>query len=253
MDDPPFSLLRRVARVSSTVARIRLGNRARRFRNSRSIRVHTEGMADRARLDELMRMEFSNLTAQFQANEEMGERRVALLVTLTAGLGAAAAFAHEHLGAKDLPELWLGVNAAWLLFGYLTLLRILQRNAVSDRYKLRLRELRKWFVDEGDTDGRRHLPFDPYGAEETHRAGLRFFAGSGGKGGYAELVAFVNSMTAGALGWQLGFWAGWFFGPAQGATLQRPVGAAFGLLFGWLWWRRQAVLAEHFYVRARTS
>lgn len=213
--------------------------------------MHTEGMADRERLNELMRMEFANLTAQFQANEEMGEKRVALLVTLTAGLGAGAGFVHEHLGAKGLPELWLLVNAAWLLFGYLTLLRILQRNAVAERYKRNLRKLRQWFVEERDADGRRHLPFDPHGPEETPRSGLRFFAASGGRGGYAELVAFVNSITAGALGWQLGYWAGWMFSPTLGASLERPAGAAFGVLGGWLWWRAQASLAERFYNQGR--
>lgn len=198
-----------------------------------------------AKREELIRLEYANLSAQFVANEEMGERRVALLVTLTAGLGAAAAFAHEKLGGQAFPEMWLGVNVAWLLFGYLTLLRILKRNKATDFYKARLRALRQWFVDEGDEALRRSLPFDPWNEEREARAGLRFRMSQGGTGGYAELVAFVNAMTAGALGWQMTYW------PQQADARQHaPVRwAALGVaaLFAWLWWRWQARLAERYY------
>jgi hypothetical protein len=198
-----------------------------------------------AKREELIRLEYANLTAQFVANEEMGERRVALLVTLTAGLGAAAGFAHEKLGGQGFPELWLGVNVAWLLFGYLTFLRILKRNKATDFYKARLRALRQWFVEAGDEELRRKLPFDPWNEERESRAGLRFRMSRGGTGGYAELVAFVNSMTAGALGWQVSCLL--LQGMGLHFAILRLACLAVTALSAWLWWRRQATLAERYY------
>lgn len=193
------------------------------------------------RVCELMRMEYEYLTASFLANEEMGEKRIALFVTLTAGLGAAAGFAYEKMGGQAFPELWLGVNLAWLLFGYLTLLRILKRNKTTDDHIHRLQVLRQWFVAPEDEAARRYLPFDPYGSWKPPREGLDFH----GNGGYAEVVAFVNSMIAGALGWQLAHYlilvTGMLF-PGQ-----RLFVTAVAALVAWIWWQRQSSLAERRY------
>jgi hypothetical protein len=96
------------------------------------------------RIHELVKLEFEHVTSQFTANEEMGEKRVALFVSLTAGLGAAAVLAGDKLGpaqALSSSGIFIAVNVAWLLFGYLTFLRIVQRNVTTDRYKAQLRQL----------------------------------------------------------------------------------------------------------------
>jgi hypothetical protein len=158
------------------------------------------------RVHELMTLEYEHVSDQFVANEEMGEKRVALFVSLTAGLGAAAVLGGEKLGGDRLPALpglLIAVNAAWLLFGYLTFVRIVQRNITTDRYKAQLRQLRRWFVGEDDEVARALLPYDPYGPPDAGRAGLQFSARRGGKGGYAELIALITAAIGGGLAWQV--------------------------------------------------
>ena len=109
------------------------------------------------RLNWLIHHEYQYLTEQLVRNEEMGEKRVGLFVTLTSGLGAAAVLAREKLTSAspvDFPEISIAVNAAWLVLGYVTFLRILHRNAATDDLKLQLRRIRKWFVEEGDDSAR---------------------------------------------------------------------------------------------------
>lgn len=158
------------------------------------------------KLHELITLEYKYLTDQFIKNEEMGEKRVALFVSLTAGLGAAAVLVRENFGDNSpvsFPEMFIAITFAWFLFGYLTFLRIVHRNATTDKYKKQLRKLRSWFVREEDSDGRLLIPYDPFGPPDTERTGLTFRGGSGGKGGYAELVGLINLVIAGALAWQL--------------------------------------------------
>jgi hypothetical protein len=65
-------------------------------------RVEAREQAD-VRVKELMAMEYEYLTQQFIANEEMGEKRVNLFLTLSAGLGAAALVAADKLDANAPP------------------------------------------------------------------------------------------------------------------------------------------------------
>lgn len=155
------------------------------------------------RVQILITMDLKYLTDQFLRNEEMGEKRVALFVSLTAGLGAASLVARERLPSVLYPELFITITVMWLLFGYLTFLRIVQRNITTDNYKKQLRKLRKWFVEEGDQRGRSVIPYDPYGPPDKGRTGLTFRGSQGGRGGYAELVALINCGISGALAWQI--------------------------------------------------
>ena len=154
------------------------------------------------RFHELVHMEYDYLTTQFLKNEEMGEKRVGLLVTLTAGIGAAALLARDQ-GSADLSisvtGLFIVILAVWLSIAYLTLLRIIRRNAITDRLKSQLRQLRKWYVSE-ESPNRRYLPYDPYKESDQRRGGLKLVSGHGG---YADLTALIVSLTAGALVWLL--------------------------------------------------
>jgi hypothetical protein len=151
---------------------------------------------------DLLVLDYEYLTEQLIANEEMGEKRVGLFVSLTAGLGAAAVLVLEKFGdggATSHHELFFVVNVAWLLFGYLTFSRIIHRNVTTDDIKRQLDCIRGWFVAESDSPTLRdHLPYDP-DKPFVHRTGLKFFRG---KGGYAELVALINAVLTGAVGWQ---------------------------------------------------
>jgi len=151
------------------------------------------------RWNELVTIEYKYISDLFRANEEMGEKRVALFVSLSAGLGAAALVAKE-VWRGTFPGIFLAVNVAWLLFGYLTFLRVVHRNTVTDKYKRQLRNLRQWFVDEGDVKVLKLIPYDPYGPPDDQHPPLRFFSGNGG---YAELAGLINAIAAGAFGWQI--------------------------------------------------
>jgi hypothetical protein len=198
-----------------------------------------------SRFKDLIEMEFQYLSNQFISNEELGEKRVAFFVTLTAGIGAAALIAQEKTGNADsipVSLILLGINVVWLLFGYLTFLRILRRNVQTDRLKVQLQNVRKWFVAESNPD-RHFLPWDPHGKQPPLRKGLQFF---GGTGGYAEMVALTIATTTGTLAWQLvsfmlsDEWKGkidfWLPHSAAGMLL--------ALLTAWLTWGGLAALVH---------
>jgi hypothetical protein len=162
------------------------------------------------RLNSLFTVEHEHLSAQFISNEEMGETRVTLFLTLSAGLGAAVLLAWEKLESNsfvDISILLLAITLLWSVFGYLTFLRMVNRNATTDEYKRQFRNLRSWFVEPRDMRAREILPYDPYERYDVH-TGLSLWRG---KGGYAELVALLNSFLTGAIGWQ-----------AVNLVLQRP-------------------------------
>jgi hypothetical protein len=208
------------------------------------------------KLGDLIAMEFEAITEQFVANEEMGEKRIGLFASLTAGLGAAAALIldkKEFSAASSslwVHELFLVTTVAWLLFGYLTFRRIVTRNNVTDGYKEKLTRLRRWYVRGSEA---RDLPFLPYNPEEADepRKGLRFNA----KGGYAELTALINAAIVGALGWQLVQYA---FALAGSSLEFAPryhnwLGLAVGVVGAALAWRQQGIIASRLYRQAFES
>lgn len=198
--------------------------------------------------DELIRMEYEYLTRQFMSNEEMGEKRVGLLVTLTAGIGAALLLANGS-DSPGLPVpaslLFIVITVLWLFVAYLTFLRIVHRNVVTDRLKIQLRRLRSSLVAEGDSR-RQYLPYDPYGPKPGLHSGLSLVSGNGG---YAELTAFVVSVTTGALAWQIDALAG------LGATRDGPndpgalISAAIAILVAVGVWYALAALARRKYAK----
>jgi len=200
------------------------------------------------KLQELIPADYKYLTEQFVSNEAMGEKRVALFVSLTAGLGAAAVLAQEKLEAASsdgIPAVLVGVNLAWLLLGVVTLQRIVHRNTETDKVKAQLDRLRRWYVGVGDEVGLSYLPYDPYGAPRR-RKGLSLFKGNGG---YAELVGLINAMVAAALGWQLVEYA---VGYVRDMPTDLPAASvlyapAAALLVGIAAWMRQDRLALRHY------
>lgn len=203
-----------------------------------------------ARAHELVAAEYGYLTQQFIANEEMGEKRVSLFVALTAGLGAAAVIAAEKLLNKSPSSFYLllAINIAWLLFGYLTFLRILHRNITSDRYKEQLQTLRSWFVKQDDVESLKVLPYPPYAPAQPRRS-LRFFASRGGKGGYAELVALINAMIAAALVFQVAhILARWpFVSSAMSGSRLEVISVIAAIVGGVVAWVAQSRAADRAY------
>lgn len=152
------------------------------------------------RLEALISREHEYLNQLFISNEEMGEKRVSLFLTLTTGIGAAAVLAADKIGLGGFHLVFLAVAFVWFLFGYVTFIRVVRRNLVADKLKVQLCAVRKWYVAETDTAGLEFLPYNPYAGKKEHdfHTKLQF-----SRGGYAELVALIDSAIAFAFGWEL--------------------------------------------------
>lgn len=198
-------------------------------------------MNKESRTAELLKMEYQYLNNSFISNEDMGEKRVSLFMTLTAGLGAAVLVALDKLSDRSPPValLLLAISLAWFVLGYLTLLRILHRNLATDRYKRQLSRLREWFVARDDADALAALPYPPYRDDDQKGREFRF----GHRGGYAELVGFINALIAAAIGFQLTAFVLSLVTPtvpAGAALWLEGTMAVLGLLVAWRYQRRLA-------------
>ena len=100
--------------------------------------------SDSAKFDELVLHEYDHLGESMLANEESGEKRVTFFITLCGAVGAGIGFV---IGRPDLglPERFLaGLTLIVLLvLGYATFVRVVVRNAASDRYKNQLARIRQ--------------------------------------------------------------------------------------------------------------
>jgi 8-oxo-dGTP pyrophosphatase MutT (NUDIX family) len=146
--------------------------------------------------DEFLLHEYDHLGQSLLANEESGEKRVVFFLTLCGVVGAALGFVIGE-GTVDAPERGLVAVSLMVLFvlGYATFLRVVVRNAASDRYKNQLARLRQRFLG-GQTDPRiAFLPFNPYVFSRRKR---RISVWRLGKGGWAETMALVESLIGGS-------------------------------------------------------
>lgn len=135
---------------------------------------------------------FANL---FSQNEEAGDKRVNFFITrITAMIAALAALVEVSKRRDSLDEValrWIAVFALLLLliFGVLTLLRIIKRNRVSDEYKGFMDAIRDHF-QEWDDRLENYQPFGKSGKSKRRRLGT---------GGLAETVVTLNSVIVAAL------------------------------------------------------
>jgi 8-oxo-dGTP pyrophosphatase MutT (NUDIX family) len=149
------------------------------------------------RFKDLMLHEYDHVGQSLLANEEGGEKRVTFFITLCGAVGAGLGFV---LGRTEfgLPErLLVGLTSVVLLvLGYATFLRVIVRNAASDRYKTQLARIRQYFLSSEADRRLNFMPFHPFtkNLRETGKSAWRF-----GKGGWAETVALVESLLAGGL------------------------------------------------------
>jgi len=125
-------------------------------------------------------------------NEEVGERRVQFLVTLTTaicgGVAGLSAYYGERLPSETLDVVLVGGMCAVFIFGLLTFLRLLQRNRVTDSYKAALDYLRGQAKKLSPGLAELELPLG--------RTGSRFL-----RGGLAETTAAANSFTISVIAW----------------------------------------------------
>jgi putative (di)nucleoside polyphosphate hydrolase len=148
--------------------------------------------------EKLLLAEYQFFTNSFWKNEEIGEKRVEFFITLTtaiiAGIVALVTSEPANFSQTDVLQIATAALAGTFLFGFMTFLRMLHRNRVTDEYKeivSYLREqLQKRSVSLSDYD----LPF------RLHKRLLR--------GGLAETVALMNSIIVAIIVtlWSRGGW-----------------------------------------------
>jgi predicted secreted protein len=137
--------------------------------------------------EDFLLVEYRNLADSFWRNEEAGERRVNLFITLvTAVISALVALATRGARTNFDDAIMLLALLALLALGSVTFLRMLRRNQVTDEYKRAMDAIRAFFK-EGDERLRDYEPFK--------RTGRKV-----GRGGLAEMVAVLNGVIAGAIG-----------------------------------------------------
>ena len=196
--------------------------------------------------EQLLLNEYSYISGCFVDNEELGERRVQLYISLsTAILTALAAIGGgiPFLGVEADPKLFLIGSIVLLLFGIVTLNRIINRNIVTDRYCRNLDVIRRYFVSPGD-ERIQYLPFNPYGKPKARRIdkgwnplfSLR-------KGGLLETVVLWNSLIFAAFAISLSVLAF----SKTGTILQIASYGLIGLLVFVTGWASQVIYARKKY------
>ena len=122
---------------------------------------------------ELLIADYKYLCDSFRENEQIGERRIKFFITLvTAVLAACATLITSNNGfintKEDYERLVIAVIFFSLFFllviGIITLLRMIQRNRVTDGYKRDLDEIRQRFKDYFDKNNALE-DYAPFGAQ----------------------------------------------------------------------------------------
>src|SRR5215218_9450162 len=132
---------------------------------------------------------YDHLEASLRANEDAGDRRVGLLLTVVGSAGVAIGLIGERLDEGVL-GVAAGVLAAAAAFGWVTLQRVITRDVTTSHLKIDLRRMREAVFPEGDPL-RRAMPFMalPMAAVGRRRRPLR-----PALGGLFEMTAAVNAL-----------------------------------------------------------
>ncbi|UCG12246.1 MAG: hypothetical protein JSU72_17375 [Deltaproteobacteria bacterium] len=160
--------------------------------------------------------EYQSHRDAFWHNEELGESRLNFFVTLTTAVIAALAVRERGFlvsGGEVDPIFFYGLGAV-LLFGVVTLVRIIRRNLVSHEYLRANARIRRYFTDR-DQEILRHLYYKPWDDRPQRKKEWNQIF-SLGTGGLVETIALVNSLIVAALcalftrsypGWMIGLLA----------------------------------------------
>src|SRR5215475_4311010 len=102
------------------------------------------------KFEEFLIAEHEQLSEAFLRNEEDGEKRVTFLITLAGGAGAVLAFLHEDERWRGDLFVSFGL-AALLILGFVTYLRVINRNLAADSYLDGLNRVRRYFLEHTTT------------------------------------------------------------------------------------------------------
>lgn len=153
---------------------------------------------------DFMLEEYKHHFADFERSEEIGEHRVNFFITLvTAVFGAFGVLVGKLIfenGDFDITKYYLIINAAllaMLLFGILTLARVIHRNLVSDRELRAMGRIRRYFVEK-DPEIYPFLYYKPRDDTPARKKEWKDLA-SFRTGGLVETVMLINSFIAAIL------------------------------------------------------
>lgn len=142
--------------------------------------------------------EYQAVQEAFQRNEEMGERRVNLLLTFVGAVLAALTAGFIGEDRKTAAAASIAGLAALLLFGLSTLARIIRRNLKSTEYLRAAAAIRAYFA-QASPEVTSHLTFGTTPAKLwRRRVWCELF--SLRVGGAADNVELVNGLVAAGLG-----------------------------------------------------
>lgn len=155
---------------------------------------HEESLqGDDQAVRELLLRELDYYGRAFWSNEEGGEKRVSVFLSLTAALIAVVGFL-----VGDVPELdrllvpLIVALVILLLFGRVVLVRLIKRNLDSEGYKEAMAMARAWFVERypGVEAYLYHQPLSPRRPRGISTWNL-------GTGGWLQTVLVANAILAG--------------------------------------------------------
>ncbi|HET7698253.1 MAG TPA: hypothetical protein VFK57_21235 [Vicinamibacterales bacterium] len=176
--------------------------------------------AARERVPEFLIVEYQLTTESLLKNEESGERRAAFFLTLAGAAGAVLAFAFDGdqpvFERARLAPAVVVVGTVVLLFGWMTVIRLIERQVTTDKLIFALRDLRRLFISRADAAIAPNAFLQPYG--DPPGRSLKTF--SLARGGWLESVEAVNAVICFAIvGGAIRWWrpdAGWW--PLVGAA-----------------------------------
>lgn len=143
---------------------------------------------------EFLLQEFDHISKSIIGNEEFGEKRVTFFTSLTTIVTGLFGFI-DIINNKSVFFLFL----AWiflLLFGIMTLKRIIRRNISTDEHKDQLDKIRQYFLKK-DKAILNYLSFRPTGYNQRKRKSIEII--NLGNGGYTETVSLLNSIITGLI------------------------------------------------------
>ena len=187
----------------------------------------------RETLAEFLIAEYELTTETLLRNEESGERRAAFFLALAGAAGAVLAFAfdgdHPFFDRARVAPAVAVLGAVLLLFGWMTMLRLIERQITTDKLLFGLRDLRRLFISRADAAIAPNAFFQPYEKAMERSTDVV----SLGRGGWLESVEVVNALlaltvAAAALRWWRPGSPWW------------PLSAAAGAAFMW-WAQKQRV------------
>lgn len=141
--------------------------------------------------------EYQSHKDEFQRSEQIGETRVHFFITVTTAVLGALAIRDEGiwLGDKVDPIFFYALGAL-LLFGVVTLMRLIRRNLVSHEHLRAIGRIRSYFAKDAEIS--QHLYYEPRDDRPYRKKdwGQVFSLGTGG---LVETVSLVNSLIVAAL------------------------------------------------------